>query len=171
MNGLDDVYKHILKAVEPLEDVQVVLSVGKNIRPENLGRIPSNTIVVRSAPQIELLKRAKLCITHAGLNTVLESLAHGVPMVAIPIGYDQPGTAARIAHHGTGEFIELDELTTKRLRGLIEKVLQDRSYREWADYLQKVISKTQGLNVAADIIEQAFQKYQTEVSRVGRSVA
>jgi zeaxanthin glucosyltransferase len=170
VNGLDDVYKHILKAVEHLEDVQVVLSVGKNINPENLARIPSNTIVVRSAPQIELLKRATLCITHAGLNTVLESLAHGVPMVAIPIGYDQPGTAARIEYHGTGEFIELDELTAKRLSGLIEKVLQDPSYRERADYFQKVISKTRGLDVAADIIEQAFHKYQAEVPRDSRSV-
>jgi UDP:flavonoid glycosyltransferase YjiC (YdhE family) len=76
-----------------------------------------------------LLKRATLCITHAGLNTTLESLAHGVPMVAIPIGYDQPGVVARIAHHGTGEFLEVDELTTDRLRGLIEKVLHDPSYR------------------------------------------
>ena len=115
--------------------------------------------------KIELLKRAALCITHAGLNTVLESLAHGVPKVAIPIGYDQPGTAARIKHHGTGEFIELEQLTTHRLRGLIEKVLHDPSYRERARYFQKVISKTRGLDVAADIIEQAFQKYQTEVPR------
>lgn len=73
VNGRYDVYKHILEAVEPLEDVQVVLSVGKNINPENLGTIPSNTIVVRSAPKIELLNRAALCITHAGLNTTLES--------------------------------------------------------------------------------------------------
>jgi zeaxanthin glucosyltransferase len=86
-------------------------------------------------------------------------------MDAIPIGYDQPGTAARIAHQSTGEFIELDELTTKRLRGLIEKVVQDPSYHERADYFQKVISKTRGLDVAADIIEQTFQKYQTEVPR------
>jgi MGT family glycosyltransferase len=165
VNGLDHMYKHILEAVEPLADVQVVLSVGKNITPENLGPIPSNTIVVRSAPQIELMKRAALCITHAGLNTTLESLAHGVPMVAIPIGYDQPGTATRIAHHGTGEFIEVDELTTDRLRGLIEKVLQDPSYRERADYFQNVISKTRGLDVAADVIEQVFQKHQTLDSR------
>jgi hypothetical protein len=47
----------------------------------------------------------------------------------------------RIAHHGVGEFIELDELTTERLKGLIEKVLQDPSYRERADYFQKVISR------------------------------
>jgi zeaxanthin glucosyltransferase len=171
VNGLEDVYKHILKAVEPLEDVQVVLSVGKNISLESLGRIPSNTIVVCSVPQIELLKRSSLCITHAGLNTVLESLAHGVPMVAMPIGYDQPGVAARIAHHGVGEFIELDELRTERLRDLIEKVLQDPSYRERADYFQKVISKTRGLDVAANIIEQAFDKHQTEVPRDSHYVA
>jgi MGT family glycosyltransferase len=156
------VYKHILEAVEPLEDVQVVLSVGKNIKPESLGSIPSNTIVVRSAPQIELLKRAALCITHAGLNTTLESLAHGVPMVAIPIGYDQPGAAARIAHHGTGEFIEVNQLTTERLRALIENVLQDPRYRERAKYFQKVIAKTRGLDVAANIIEQAFQNYEAD---------
>jgi MGT family glycosyltransferase len=171
VNGLDALYKHILEAVEPLKYVQVVLSVGKNINPESLGPIPSNTIVVRSAPQIELLKRAALCITHAGLNTTLESLAHGVPMVAIPIGYDQPGAAARIAHHGTGEFIEVDELTTDRLRGLIEKVLKDPSYRERAAYFQKVISKTRGLDVAADIIEKAFQKYWAEAAHDSRSVA
>jgi zeaxanthin glucosyltransferase len=171
VNGLDDLYKHILEAVQPLEDVQVVLSVGKNINPENLGPIPSNVIVVRSAPQIELLKHATLCITHAGLNTTLECLAHGVPMVAIPIGYDQPGIAARIAHHGAGEFIEVDELTTDRLRGLIEKVLRDPIYHRRADYFQRVISKTRGLDRAADIIEQAFQNYRPEVPRRRRSAA
>jgi MGT family glycosyltransferase len=118
--------------------------------------------VVRSAPQLELLKRASLCITHAGINTALEALAQGVPMVAIPIGYEQPGIAARIAHHGTGEFIEVDELTSDRLRGLIEKVLQDVNYRKWTEYFQEVISKARGLEVAADIIEQAFQKYETD---------
>jgi UDP:flavonoid glycosyltransferase YjiC (YdhE family) len=46
---------------------------------------------------------------------------------------------------------------------LIEKVLQDPSYRERAGYFRKVISKTRGLDVAVNIIEQAFQKYQTEV--------
>jgi MGT family glycosyltransferase len=162
VNGLEQVYRTILQAVAPLSDVQVVLSVGGNVDLEDLGPVPSNTIVVRSAPQLELLKRASLCITHAGMNTALEALAQGVPMVAIPIGYEQPGIAARIAHHGTGEFIEVDELTTDRLRGLIEKVLQDPSYRKRAEYFQKVISKTRGLEVTADIIEQVFQKYETD---------
>jgi zeaxanthin glucosyltransferase len=156
VNGLDDVYKLILKAVEPLEDVQVVLSVGKNICPGNLGPIPSNTIVVRSAPQIELLQRAALCITHAGLNTALESLAQGVPMLAIPIGYDQPGVAARIAHHGVGEFVEVEDLTVEGLSQLIQGVLTDPHYRIRAQHFASVIGETRGLDLAADVIERAF---------------
>ncbi|HYZ74667.1 MAG TPA: nucleotide disphospho-sugar-binding domain-containing protein [Chthoniobacterales bacterium] len=165
VNGLDNLYKHILQAVQPLQDVQVVLSVGHNFDPENLGPVPSNTLVVRSAAQIQLLKRAAFCITHAGLDTTLESLANGVRMVAIPIGFDQPGVAARIAHHGTGEFIEIDELTTGRLRGLIEKVLHDPSYRERAEYFREGISKTRGLDMAADIVEQAFQNIRRKSPR------
>jgi zeaxanthin glucosyltransferase len=156
VNGLDDVYKLILKAVEPLEDVQVVLSVGKNICPGNLGPIPSNTIVVRSAPQIELLQRAALCITHAGLNTALESLAQGVPMLAIPIGYDQPGVAARIAHHGVGEFVEVEDLTVEGVSQLIQGVLTDPHYRIRAQHFASVIGETRGLDLAADVIERAF---------------
>jgi zeaxanthin glucosyltransferase len=115
VNGLTNVYGKILQAVSEFPDMQVVLSVGKNLNPSDLGPIPSNTIVVRVAPQLELLKRAALCITHAGLNTALEALAQGVPMVAIPIGYDQPGVAARIAYHGVGEFVEIGNLTASRL--------------------------------------------------------
>jgi zeaxanthin glucosyltransferase len=156
VNGLEQVYRTILQAVAPLSDVQVVLSLGHNVDLEDLGPVPSNTIVVRSAPQLELLKRASLCITHAGLNTTLEALAQGVPMVAIPIGYEQPGVAARIAHHGAGEFVEVGDLTVERLSELIQKVRTNPSYLERARHFQDVIAQTHGLDVAADLIERAF---------------
>ena len=60
---------------------QLVLSVGGNVDPAKLGTLSSNTIIVAHAPQLELLQKAALCITHAGQNTVLESLAKGVPVV------------------------------------------------------------------------------------------
>ena len=156
VNGLEYVYRTILDAVRHLSGVQVVLSVGRNIDLDDLGPIPSNTLVVSSAPQIELLKRATLCITHAGLNTTLEALAHGVPMVAIPIGYDQPGVAARIAYHGVGEVLQLQELTVARLSELIQRVRSNQSYHDRARYLQKVIAQTRGLDLAAEEIERAF---------------
>jgi zeaxanthin glucosyltransferase len=166
VNGLEHVYRTILGAVATIPDVQMVLSIGKNISPDELGPIPLNTIVVSAAPQLELLKRAALCITHAGLNTALESLAQGVPMVAIPIGYDQPGVAARIAYHGVGEFMEVDDLAIERLGGLIQWVRKAPSYRERAAYFQKVIARTQGLDLAAEVIEQAFAKNQSVDSTV-----
>jgi MGT family glycosyltransferase len=161
VNGLDHVYKTILEAVGKLPDVQVVLSVGTHIDPDILEPIPQNTIMVRKAPQIELLKRAALCITHAGLNTTLESLAQGVPMVAIPIAYDQPGISARIAYHGVGEFVDLDNLSVDNLSEQIRKVLTDRSYADRAQYFKEVIANTRGLDIAADVIERAFQKEST----------
>jgi zeaxanthin glucosyltransferase len=161
VNGLEHVYGTILQAVGQLSGIQVVLSVGQNVKREALGTIPSNVIAVRTAPQIELLKRAALCITHAGLNTTLESLGQGVPLVAIPIGYDQPGVAARIAHHGVGEFLEIEDLTVERFRRLTEEVLENPRYREKAQWFQKVIARTRGLEMAADVIERAFHSSQS----------
>jgi zeaxanthin glucosyltransferase len=157
VNGMEHVYHSILGAAGRLPGIQFVLSIGKNIHPDKLGTIPSNTIVVSSAPQMELLKKATLCITHAGLNTTLESLTQGVPMVAIPIGYDQPGVAARIAYHGVGEFMELEDVTVERLLTLIQRVQENPSYRDKAQNLKRVIERTHGLDVAAGIIEKAFK--------------
>jgi MGT family glycosyltransferase len=156
VNALGHVYQTILEVAEQLSGVQLVLSIGHHIDFSDLGVIPSNVIVVRSAPQMELLQKASLCITHAGLNTALESLALGVPMVAIPIAFDQPGVAARIAEHGVGEFVDLADLTPERLLSLVQTVLNDASYRDRASVFQKAIAHTQGLDMAVDILEQAF---------------
>ena len=69
---------------------------------------------------------SSVCTIHAGLNTVLEALARGVPQVAIPITNDQPGIAARIADKKTGLFVPLKELTSARLSLLLDKVLNVR---------------------------------------------
>jgi zeaxanthin glucosyltransferase len=162
VNGLNQVYRTILDAVSQFPETQLVLSVGKNMDPSDLAPIPPNAIVVRSAPQTELLKRAALCITHAGLNTALESLAEGVPMVAIPIGYEQPGVACRIAYHGAGEFVELGDLTARRLTELIAKVSSNPSYRDKAHWFQKIIKEKRGVDLAADIVERAFYAPQSD---------
>jgi UDP:flavonoid glycosyltransferase YjiC (YdhE family) len=87
---------------------------------------------------------------------VLESLAQGVPQVAIPVAYDQPGVAARIADKKTGVVTSLDKLTPGRLSTLVDEVLQESSYRNNARKLQEIIAKTNGLSVAADLVEKAL---------------
>jgi zeaxanthin glucosyltransferase len=156
LNGRVDVFRTIVGALAKHKDLQLVLSVGDQINPAEIGAVPNNAIIVKRAPQLELLKQTSVCITHAGLNTVLESLTQGVPQVAIPIAYDQPGVAARIADKRTGLVTSLDKLTADHLSTLVDEVLDNAVYRSNARKLQKAIAKVNGLSVAADIIEESL---------------
>ena len=156
LNGRVDVFRTIVAALAKHKNLQLVLSVGNQTDPKQIGSVPNNAIIVQQAPQLELLKKASVCITHAGLNTVLESLAQGVPQLAIPVSYDQPGIAARIAHHGTGVVTSLDKLTADHLSTLLNRVLSNATYRDNAHKMQKAIAEANGLSMAAGIVEQAL---------------
>jgi MGT family glycosyltransferase len=156
LNGRADVFRTIVAALAKHKDLQLVLSMGDQVDPELIGPVPNNAIIVKRAPQLELLKQTSVCITHAGLNTVLESLAQGVPQVAIPVGADQPGVAARIADKKTGVVTSLDKLTAEHLSTLLNEVLNNSTYRDNAGKLQKAIAKANGLSVAADLVEESL---------------
>jgi zeaxanthin glucosyltransferase len=136
--------------------VQLVLSLGGGLEPERLGGLPGGPIVVGYAPQLEILSRTALVITHAGLNTVLESLSAGVPMVALPQGNDQPGVASRIAASGAGLVLTSRRLNVARLREAVRRVLIDGKFRTAAKVLQASIRELDGLERAADIVEEAL---------------
>jgi zeaxanthin glucosyltransferase len=154
-NGNADVFRTIAAAVSK-KDTQLVLSIGNVLRPEQIGPLPKNAIVVNHAPQLDLLKKSSICITHAGFNTVLEALTQGVPQVAIPVTDDQPGVAARIAAHQTGVVAPLQKLTVSHLSTLVDEVLNNSMYRDNARRFQQAIARTNGLSRAADLLEEAF---------------
>ena len=154
-NRLLEVFQIIASACEGL-DAQLVISLGTGATPESLPPFPGNPIVVGYAPQLELLQKATLTITHAGMNTTLGSLSNGVPMVAIPVANDQPGVAARIAYTGVGEVVPLKELSVPKLRSAIVKVLTQESYKQRAIEMQEAIVRSGGVKKAADIIEQVI---------------
>lgn len=151
-NFSDAIFKTIAEACTGL-NAQLVLSLGGGLDPARLQSLPGDPVVVRYAPQLELLKRAAAVITHAGLNTVLESLAEGVPLVAIPLGNDQPGVAARIAARGAGIVITPSKLSATRLRAALQSVLQQQSYRSAATAIKDAMEVIDGKARAADIIE------------------
>jgi len=155
-NGLVDVFRSITQAAIRLKELQFVLAVGGQLDPKQLGAVPANVLVVSLAPQIEVLKRSSLCITHAGLNTVLESLSAGVPMVALPVTNDQPGVAARIANKKLGVVISPQQASTESLVTAIKQVLGDPTFRNNVQKVQEAIRRTDGLSIAASILELAF---------------
>ena len=162
-NGLDQLYQIILDACADLP-MQIVLTLGRadGNRPQ---QIPANACVLGYGPQLALLQRASLVVTHAGMNTTLESLAQGLPMVALPIANEQPGIASRIRHAGVGEWLSIRALKPARIRAVIEKVYNEPSYRQRARECARQLAGNGGLRRAADIIEQAV----TERRRVLRT--
>lgn len=157
-NRLVGMFAAIAEAVAPL-DAQLVISLGAADQDVAAvaARCPGAPIVVPVAPQLALLERAALTITHAGLNTALESLARGVPMVAIPITNDQPGVARRLEWLGLAQVVLPRHLTAARLRQAIARVLGDSGYRERARQRADEIARTGGVAKAADIIDEAFR--------------
>jgi zeaxanthin glucosyltransferase len=109
--------------------------------------------VVRYAPQLELLKRARLVITHGGPNTVFEALMEGKSMIAIPMAHDQPAIADRLAWLKVAEVLPIEKLSAKRLRLALEKLLSDVSYSDAAMKVGAKIRSEQGLERAVDVIE------------------
>ena len=156
-NGLIDIFRSITQAVIGLKEVQFVLAVGGQLDSKQLGAVPANVMVVSYAPQIDILRRSSLCITHAGLNTALESLSSGVPMLALPITNDQPGVAARIANKKVGIVISPDQASPENFVAAIKRVLGDSTFRDNVRRVQEAIRSTDGLSIAADILERAFE--------------
>ena len=112
-------------------------------------------IVTDFVPQRAMLSRAAVCVTHAGMNTVLDSLDAGVPMLAMPIAFDQPGIGARIVHHGVGERLPRVLLSRAKLRNSLERLLAEPRFRNAAQRIGQDIRMSGGTRRAADIIEDA----------------
>ena len=134
-------------------NVQLVITHCGGLDGESIRALPGDPVVVDYAPQEAVLSKARMTLTHAGLNTVLDSLAHGVPMVAIPITYEQPATAERLRWSGAGRVASLSRLTATRLRRDIEEVLNDPSYTTCARRLADSTARAGGVARAGDIIE------------------
>jgi MGT family glycosyltransferase len=138
----------------------VVISTGKwedqHQGGDELRALPGDPIVADFVPQLSLLDKADLLITHGGQNTVLEALTRSVPMIALPRGADQPAMAARIEYSGVGMSLPFHGFTVQRLRSVVERMLADPSFRDRACRLRDAMQATGGVRRAAEIVEQAL---------------
>ena len=152
------IYHMIARACRGI-DAQLVISLGGRFDPKGFPGLPGNPLVVRYAPQLELLKRAAIVITHAGFNTVLETLMEGVPMVAIPIAHDQPAIAARLARLKVAEVLPSRSLSSEKIHTAIVRLLRDSRYRNASGRIAAILRPLRGAEQAADIIEAALAQH------------
>lgn len=137
---------------------QVVLSVGRLIDVTTLGPIPDNFLLAPYVPQLDILPRTHIFVTHAGTNSVLESMYYGVPMVLIPQQPEQRLHAQRVVEMGLGVMLEKGAVSALTLREAVERVAHDPVYRERMQQMQHVTRSGGGYQRAADAIMQFAQE-------------
>lgn len=155
-NRHPDFYRACLKAFGDTS-YRVVMSVGDRINTEVLGAIPDNFLVYPSAPQLAVLEKAGLFITHGGMNSASESAWFGVPMLVVPQGGgDQPFVAGRVEQLGAGLALDPRRVTAPMLRQAAEKVIGEPAFRRLSQKIGESFRAAGGYRRAADEIF-AFQ--------------
>ena len=100
-----DLFQRVLAGLRDLP-IDLIVTVGRDLDPVDLGTQPANVHVERFMPQAALLPHCDLVVSHAGSGSVLGALAHGLPMVLLPIGADQPLNAARCQALGVADVLD-----------------------------------------------------------------
>ncbi|MEV4537753.1 macrolide family glycosyltransferase [Asanoa sp. NPDC049518] len=143
--------RSLATALSPLAGT-VVVSTGQT-DPAALGPLPANVLARRSVPQLEVLERASLFVTHGGMNSVNEAMHAGVPMLVIPQGAEQPLVAARVVELGGGLTLRTDEVEVMVVRDLAQRLLYEPRFRAAADQLRAAQRAAGGYRRAADELE------------------
>lgn len=120
--------------------------------------LPQDVIHVRYAPFSTLFPRAAAVVHHGGIGTSAQGLAAGVPQLVVPMGFDQPDNAARLARLGVAKVIPAGRFTGARAARALDRLIGDRptdaACRRW----RESIDVGGGLDQACDLIEEQFRR-------------
>ncbi len=151
-------YQTVIDVMANKRDWQAIIVIGNHLSVEDFHSVPSNVLLVNWAPQLEVLKRASLMITHAGLGTVKECIYFGVPMIVCPIMGDTPGIAARVVYHGLGVMGSFRKVSVQQVLILLETIEKDASFKQrvraMASKLREVGASQPGLQVINALLEE-----------------
>jgi MGT family glycosyltransferase len=135
-------------------DAQVVLVLSPGVTAAELGDVPENFFVLPTgtAPQLRLLERAAVFITHGGGGGMREGAWQGVPMIAVPQTYEQEILSARLAEQGAGLMLEPADVTPATVHASVERVLAGETFRARARELAVESRAAGGAARAADAV-------------------
>ncbi len=147
-----DLFTRALAGLRAL-DANIIVTVGREIDPAELGEQPDNVHIATYIPQQLLLPRCDLVVSHAGSGSVIGSLACGLPLVLLPMGADQPLNADRCDALGVG--VVLDPITAGQadISRAAAAVLGTASYQKAATRLRTEIARLPGPDAAVAEIE------------------
>jgi MGT family glycosyltransferase len=167
MDLAQDFHARVVEALRPLgREVQAVV-----VAPDGTVQDPPpDDVLVRSrVPVLDLMPRLDAVVSHGGLNTVCEALAHGVPLVVAPIKGDQPINAARVAAVGAGRRVRFASVRPEQLRADLLAVLDDPAYRAAAHRVRDSFAAAGGAAAAAQHLEKLLDHSPVDARRMERT--
>jgi rhamnosyltransferase subunit B len=91
-------------------------------------------------PLSHVLTRCAALVSHAGIGTLAQGLAAGVPQVTMPMGFDQPDNATRLQRLGVARWVVPSEFVGERVAAAISSLLDDShtvaNCRRWSDQIR-----------------------------------
>jgi zeaxanthin glucosyltransferase len=149
--------ENVLEVFRQKPEWKLVLATGM-IEARQLGKIPDNVWVYKRVPQLELLKRCKLIITHGGLNSVLEAIDQEVPLLVYPLNekWDQNGNATRVVHYGLGLKGRMRGANVEQLMCQIKRLLEDISFRQNLESFKQRMYVENGVAEIVEIVMQGM---------------
>ncbi|XP_035812132.2 UDP-glucuronosyltransferase 2A1-like [Amphiprion ocellaris] len=123
----EDITEDIAAAFAQLP--QKVIWRHKGKRPSTLG---NNTLMLDWLPQNDLLghPKTRVFVAHGGTNGMQEAIYHGVPLVGLPLMFDQPDNFFRMKARGVAKVLDLATVYRDNFLEALKEVLYEPSYRE-----------------------------------------
>lgn len=122
-------------------------------------KIPENVLILEQVPQLEVLKRVNLFITHSGQGSTSEAIHYGVPMLCIPVMGDQPLVAYRASDElGLGIRLVYDELDSTKIRKAINEILTNKFYLERSLLFSQLSRNHNGISTARQKVMEYIKK-------------
>jgi UDP:flavonoid glycosyltransferase YjiC (YdhE family) len=154
-----DLFVRVLSGLRELP-ATVVVTVGRNIDPERFGAQPDNVHVERYIPQSALLPFCDLVVNHGGSGSVIGALAHGLPMVVLPMGADQLLNARRCEQLGVGVVLDVVGTPPGSIRDSAAAILGDARSRQAAERIRDEIAALPEPAAAVPLLEQLVGRWQ-----------
>jgi len=145
-------------------DEFVLLTTGNQFTPASLGNIPENIAIHPWLPQIAVVKRAALFISHGGLNSIHDALYFGVPLLLCPQQEEQTLNGSRVVDLGAGLMLHKKHLTIETVRQAATQLLTDDRFKTNARQIGETLRAAGGMAKAADEIEELLKEYANRIS-------